>query len=160
MRSASIGTRAGLPSLLRRRDGNRAGFTLLEALVDFALITAFVAALGPHLFHARRILSAADGRLAAQLLLRSLLTAPFERSTLAHSREGETGGLRWRISAEPILLGALPLPRSKTSPAEQQGVSDAQHPSWTPFRIVATVSWAPGLSVSADTIRLGNTEQQ
>jgi general secretion pathway protein I len=160
MRSASIGTRAGLPSLLRKRDGNRAGFTLLEALVAFALITAFVAALGPHLFHARRLMSAADGRISAQLLLRSLLTAPFDRSALARSREGEAGGLRWRISAEPILLGALPSPRPRTSPAQQPEASDAQHPSWTAFRVVATVSWGAGLSVSADTIRLANTEPQ
>jgi type II secretory pathway pseudopilin PulG len=143
----------------RKGHRKRAGFTLLEALVALALVVAFVAALGPYLFHARRIMAGADSRIAAQVLLRALLEAPLDRSTLTDaSREGETAGLRWRIIAEPILINALPSQRPKTSPMERPSASAPERPSWKTFRVVATVSWSPGLSISADTVRLGKME--
>ena len=91
-----------------RSDGDgQAGFTLLEALVSLAVILAFAGVLGPHLSQARRIMADADGRVAAQVLLRSLLDAPFDRSSLADmSRDGETAGLRWRVASEPIAAAA------------------------------------------------------
>src|SRR5262249_13308381 len=86
---------------------SEAGFTLLEALVARALVLAFAAALGPHLSLARRIMAHTEGRVAAQVLLRSLLDAPFDRSSLAKaSREGEMNGLRWRIVAAPMIAAA------------------------------------------------------
>src|SRR5213079_2306969 len=106
MKFASIGTPAASRS---RRDGRKgqAGFTLLEALVALALVLAFAAVLGPHLSQARRIMDHAEGRVAAQVLLRSLLDAPFDRSGLASaSRKGEASELRWRIVAEPVLSAA------------------------------------------------------
>src|SRR3979490_2735403 len=109
MKSASTGTPAASRSALDDRDGAQAGFTLLEALVSLALILAFAGVLGPNLSQARRIMAHADGRVAAQVLLRSLLDAPFDRSTLPNAaREGETGGLRWRIVAAPV-AGAAPV---------------------------------------------------
>ena len=72
-----------------------------------ALVLAFAAVLGPHLSQARRIMNHAEGRVAAQVLLRSLLDAPFDRTSLANaSRKGEAGELRWRIVAEPVLAAA------------------------------------------------------
>src|SRR3954462_15944825 len=106
MKFASIGT----PAVSRlRRDGRKgqAGFTLLEVLVALAMVLAFAAVLGPHLSQARRIMSHAEGRVTAQVLLRSLLDAPFDRTGLANtSRKGEAGELRWRIVAEPVLSAA------------------------------------------------------
>src|SRR6478736_1386828 len=103
MKFASIGTPEASRS---RRDGSgngQAGFTLLEALVALALVLAFAAVLGPHLSQARRIMAHADGRVAAQVLLRSLLDAPFDRTSLANaSRKGKASELRWRIVAEPV----------------------------------------------------------
>jgi len=130
---------------LRRdgRKGGQAGFTLLEALVSLALILAFAGVLGPNLSQARRIMAHADGRVAAQVLLRSLLDAPFDRSTLPNaSREGETGGLRWRIVATPVAAA---------------GVSDKA--GWSAFHLKASVAWADGQSISAETIRLGKPPQ-
>src|ERR1700682_6423179 len=102
MKFESIGTREA--SQLRRDGSGQAGFTLLEALVALAVILAFAAVLGPHLSQARRIMAHADGRVAAQVLLRSLLDAPFDRFGLVNaSRDGETGGLRWRIVSEPVV---------------------------------------------------------
>ena len=124
------------------RSDRQAGFTLLEALVALALVLAFASAVGPHLSQARRIMANADGRAAAQALLRSLLNAPFDRSSLARApREGETSGLRWRIDTEPA---AAPRARNQAN--------------WSAFRVVASVAWAPGQVIMAETIRLGKPE--
>src|SRR5579884_2296176 len=99
MKFASIGIRAALPSRPADPRRNCAGFTLFEALVALALVLAFVEVLSPHLFHARRIMLNAGGRVAAQVLLRSLLDAPFDRSQLANvSRGGQV------ITAETVRL--------------------------------------------------------
>ena len=140
MKFASTGTPAASRS---RRDGRKgqAGFTLLEALVALALILAFAAVLGPQLSQARRIMDHAEGRVAAQVLLRSLLDAPFDRSGLANaSRKGEAGELRWRIAAEPVLAGAPDQPR------------------WLPYRVTASVAWGSDQVITAETIRLGRPE--
>ncbi|MEA2945819.1 MAG: hypothetical protein QOI40_1149 [Alphaproteobacteria bacterium] len=144
MRSVSIGTPA--VSRSSRADGldRRAGFTLLEALVALTLVLAFAAALGPYLFHARRIMVDAEGRVAAQVLLRTLLDAPFDRASLANvSREGETGRLRWRIVTESLNI----------APGRPPG-----RRNWISFRVVASVTWGPGQIVSAETLRLGKAE--
>jgi prepilin-type N-terminal cleavage/methylation domain-containing protein len=143
MRYGSIGTRAELRSLSPDGKARRAGFTLIEALVALALILAFAGAVVPFLFQARNIMTQADRRIAAHVLLRSLLAAPYGRSALANSREGESSGLRWRIVAQPVALPALP-------PAEGA--------KWVPVRITATVSWGPGRAISAETVRLGRRE--
>jgi len=97
--------------------------------------------LGPYLFQARRIVAQSDGRVAAHVLLRSLLDAPFDRGSLDNiARSGEANGLRWRLVSEPIVLdGSL------------------ERPTWPAYRIVASVSWAPGQIVNAETIRLGRS---
>ena len=143
MKSASIGTPAASRS---RRDNGKgqAGFTLLEALVALALVLAFAAALGPHLSQARRIMDHAEGRVAAQVLLRSLLDAPFDRSGLANaSRKGEASGLRWRIVAEPVVAAAPGAP---------------DQPRWLPYRVTASVAWGSDQVIMAETIRLGRPE--
>jgi prepilin-type N-terminal cleavage/methylation domain-containing protein len=143
MRSASIGTLAASSS---KSDcgARRRGFTLLEALVALALVSAFFATLAPFLFHARRIMDHAESRVAAHILLRTLLNAPFDRFHLANTaREGVFNGLRWRIVAKPF--------------AADTASSDAAH-SWTAYRIVATVSAGPGQIMTAETIRLGKPE--
>jgi prepilin-type N-terminal cleavage/methylation domain-containing protein len=143
MKFASIGTPAASRS---RRDGRKgqAGFTLLEALVALALVLAFAAVLGPHLSQARRIMVHAEGRVAAQVLLRSLLDAPFDRTSLAKAaRKGEASELRWRIVAEPVLAAA-------------PGAPDLQR--WLPYRVTASVAWGADQVITAETIRLGRPE--
>jgi prepilin-type N-terminal cleavage/methylation domain-containing protein len=141
MRSASTGLPVVLRSSSTSADRKR-GFTLLEALVALALILAFASVLGPYLFQSRQIMANAEGRVAAQVLLRSLLDAPFDRSQLAKaSREGETGGLHWNIAAEPIAID-----------------TGRERPVWTAVRIVASVSSGAGQTISAETVRLAKTE--
>jgi type II secretory pathway pseudopilin PulG len=139
MKFASIGTPEASRS---RRDGSgQAGFSLLEALVALALVLAFAVVLGPHLSHARRIMADADGRVAAQVLLRSLLDAPFDRSDLAKvSRDGETAGLRWRVASEPVVVAAAP--------------RAANRPNWQAYRVTASVMWGADQVITAETIRL------
>ena len=108
-----------------------------------ALVLAFVEVLGPYLFHARRIMVNAEGRVAAQVLLRSLLDAPFDRSQLANvSRSGETAGLRWRLVTEPLTVGDA---RSRGEP-------------WTAFRVKASVASGGGQIIMAETVRLAKSE--
>jgi prepilin-type N-terminal cleavage/methylation domain-containing protein len=143
MKFVSTGTLAALRSDRNDRSDRQAGFTLLEALVSLALVLTFACAVGPHLLQARRIMANVDGRVAAQVFLRSLLDAPFDRSSLASaSREGETNGLRWRMVFEP---------------AAAARAQDQQ--SWSAFRVIASVTWAPGQVIMAETIRLGKPEQ-
>jgi type II secretory pathway pseudopilin PulG len=157
MKFASIGTRGASKSFPGKPDRKRSGFTLLEALVALTVVLAFAAVLGPFLFQARRVMVNADGRVAAQLLLRALLQDPLDRASLANlSRDGESAGLRWRLVAEPTSIGAMFAPRAAAArtaaakPAEPQVI-------WTAYRIVANVSWGPGQSISAETVRLGSS---
>lgn len=144
MRSASIGTPAAFSSSCCNRRDKSAGFTLLEALVALALVLAFVATLGPYLFHARRIMDRAESRIAAQILLRTLLNAPFDRSLLANAvRGGELNGLHWRIVTEPMAVDAAPPDASQT---------------WAAYRVVVSVSSDAGQMVTAETIRLAKTK--
>ena len=138
MKFESIGTREA--SQLRRDGSGQAGFTLLEALVALAVILAFAVVLGPHLSQARRIMADADGRVAAQVLLRSLLDAPFDRSGVANmSRDGETAGLRWRVASEPVAAAA-------------RRASDRAN--WQAYRVMASVAWGSDQVIAAETIRL------
>jgi prepilin-type N-terminal cleavage/methylation domain-containing protein len=143
MKFASTGT--PVASRSSRDDGKgEAGFTLLEALVALAVVLVFAAALGPHLSQARRIMDHAEGRVAAQVMLRSLLDAPFDRFGLANaSQKGEAGGLRWRIVAEPVLAAA-------------PGAPDQS--KWLPYRVTASVAWGADQVITAETIRLGRPQ--
>ena len=143
MRSASIGTPAAFSSSRCDCGDKRAGFALIEALVAMALVLAFVATLGPYLFHARRIMDNGERRMKAQILLRTLLNAPFDRSHLANAvRTGEFNGLHWRIVAKPMAIDATP--------------SGTQ--SWTPYRVAASVSFGASQIVSAETVELAKSQ--
>ena len=144
MRSASIGTRAASQSRRADRNERLRGFTLLEALVALALILGFAAVLGPYLFQARRIIANTQGRVAAQVLLRTLVDAPFDRSQLENvSRDGEIRGLRWHLGTAPMAVD--------TAPSRERSL-------WTPVRIVAKVSLSDGQTITAETVRLAKSE--
>ncbi|WP_159732815.1 type II secretion system protein [Methylosinus sp. Ce-a6] len=135
-----------------RRDAisRRAGFTLIEALVALAVLSAFAAALGPALFSARGALAMGKGRVAAQQLLRSLIAAPVDRAGALETREGESGGFRWRVAFEPIFLETPAFPEAAPAKEAKDG-ADAR--KWSAYRVEARVAWG-GQSVAAETIRL------
>jgi prepilin-type N-terminal cleavage/methylation domain-containing protein len=132
MTSASIGIRAALQWRLRKRNSRR-GFTLLEALVALALLLTFAATLTPLLYQARRIMDNADRRVAADMVLRSVLAAP-----------------------------ALPVTPSKTKPQSNKENADKkaaqEDADWATYLVSATVTYAPGRTLSAETVRLGKAE--
>jgi prepilin-type N-terminal cleavage/methylation domain-containing protein len=152
MRSVSIGIRVASPSKRIEDDERRSGFTLIEALVALSLVLAFASALGPFMFQSRRILAQGDGQVRAELLLRSLLEAPFDRIRPEPGASwGESGGLRWRLDIEP-LDGALPsdAPRTDTKKKDEH--------DWALFRVTGHVAWGAGQTVTAETLRLGAIE--
>jgi prepilin-type N-terminal cleavage/methylation domain-containing protein len=156
MKFVSIGTPAVSRSCPRTRSDARAGFTLLEALVALTILLAFAATVGPLLSQARRIVANADGRVAAQILLRALLADPIDPANVAGlAREGASEGLSWRVVAEPSDI-EVPEPRSAPRAATAAPAEPPTH--WVAFRVVASVSWAPGQLVTAETIRLGKSE--
>ena len=141
MRSASIGTPAAFSSSRCDCGDKRAGFTLIEALVAMALVLAFVAALGPYLFHARRIMDNGERRVEAQILLRTLLNAPFDRSLLANAtRSGELNGLHWRIVTTPMAIDETPGSRP-----------------WSAYRVAASVAFGVGQIFTAETVELAKS---
>jgi type II secretory pathway pseudopilin PulG len=183
MKFASIGTRAASPSSPRDHNNREAGFTLLEALASLTLILAFAAALTPLLFHARRIMINADGRVAAAILARALIQEPLDRGKLADlAQNGTTEGLDWQLRSEPTdISAAFPPPRRPTPSAPAQNAAPATSLSnnptaapsngtssgpsngsssgpWVAYHIVASVTWAPGQEVRAETVRLGKAE--
>jgi len=112
--------------------------------VALALLLMFVTVLVPYLFHARRIMDHAENRMAAQILLRTLINAPYDRSHLANAdRDGDLGGLHWHIVASPIVVDTAS--------------SDAAH-KWMAYRIAATVSWGGGQRVAAQTVRIAKPQ--
>jgi prepilin-type N-terminal cleavage/methylation domain-containing protein len=135
------------------------GFTLIEALVALALVLAFAAALGRLLFQAHRIMLNADGQVAAQVLLRSLLDTPVDRTSLASvSHDGETQGLRWRVVAIPMNVEAWLPPLPPPPPSPLPGASSSPRPdhvNWAAFRVVASVSLPFGQVITGETVRLG-----
>jgi general secretion pathway protein I len=134
----------------------RSGFTLIEALVALALLLAFASVIVPMMYQSRRILDNPRGRIAAQVLLRSLLDEAPDRARMLTFRDGETDGLRWSVEARPFDLGAVTLidtaPKTNKPPAGPD--ETASRTQWVPFRIAASVSWAPGQAVRAETVRL------
>ena len=134
MRFASIGTRAA-SRLFRKGARKSAGFTLLEALVALALVLAFAAALGPYLFHARRIMAGADGRIAAQVLLRSLLRGALRpinsRGRLARGRNCRLA-LADNDGANPYWSGSTSAAAENVA-EERQNESAPERANWTTF---------------------------
>lgn len=160
MKSASTGTPAVSQSVSYSARNARSGFTLIEALVALALLLAFASVIVPMMFQSRRILDNSHGRIAAQVLLRSLLDEAPDRARMLSFRDGETDGLRWSVEARPLDLVAVTLidtaPKTNTPRADTDETPRAQ---WVPFRIAASVSWAPGQIVRAETVRLLKRQQ-
>ena len=127
------------------------------------LLLAFASVIVPMMFQSRRILDNPRGRIVAHVLLRSLLDEAPDRARMLTFREGETDGLRWSVESRPLDLGAVTLidaaPKTNTPRPgpDDSGTSRAQ---WVPFRVAASVSWAPGQIVRAETVRLLKRHQQ
>jgi hypothetical protein len=92
-----------------------------------------------------------------------LLQEPIDRANLANlAQDGTTEGLDWQLRSEPTDIAAsFPPHPHKQTPLQQPGQNagaGAPPVHWVPYRIIASVSWAPGQAVSAETVRLGKAE--
>ena len=153
MRSGSIGTPAASPSECNDGTRRQAGFTLIETLVALSLLLSFAAVLAPLLFQARHIFMQGQGEIRAQLLLRSLLETPFDRSKPATGvREGNRAGLHWRVDVEPFVADTGSF---EAAPAKSGTV---QLPNLALFRVSADVSWGLGQAIAAEALQLGQGE--
>jgi prepilin-type N-terminal cleavage/methylation domain-containing protein len=151
MKFVSVGTQAASPSKSDKGRERRSGFTLIEALVALSLIVAFAAVVTPLAFHARHVFVRGDGQVRAQLLLRSLIEEPFDRTSPPQEgvSDGAAGDLTWRINIEtvddfPVVFAAPTEGTNKTPPIK-----------WALYRVTAQVFWGAGRVVKAETLRLG-----
>lgn len=123
-----------------RRARDRAGFTLIETLVALIVFAVVAVVAQRGMVTARLGLDRARSTLAAEQVARSLIETELERIVRAPGVfEGDSGGLQWRITAEPIDLGlpteppledegattGRPVNRAETGDAGQQGTPGA-----------------------------------
>jgi hypothetical protein len=119
------------------------------------IVLAFASTLGPFLYHARRIMVGADDRVAAQILLRALLADPLDPAGLSNlSRDGESAGLQWHVTAEPTAITAT-FPRGRAPATTSAAGGAPPPPNWVAYRVAASVSWGPGQLISGETVRIG-----
>jgi hypothetical protein len=84
-----------------------------------------------------------ERRMEAQILLRTLLNAPFDRSQLANAaRSGEFNGLHWRIVATPSGFDKTP----------------SGNQTWSAYRVAASVSFGTAQIVTAETVELAKSQ--
>lgn len=134
------------------RAGARDGFTLIEALVAFAIVAALSLVVQRGLIQSRVGWAAVEDRTGAERLARSLLEEPLTPAAVAAGgREGVTDGRRWRVGLQTL---DLPLP----SPPEPEGGAPPQPAQeglrWLPLRVRIEVATARGRPVEVETVRL------
>lgn len=137
--------------MIVRRARTRDGFTLIEALVAFAVVAAVSLVVQRGLIQSRVGWAAIEDRAGAERLARSLLEEPLTPAAVAAgAREGVTDGRRWRIALQTL---DLPLPALPEEPAV--GTAPApEGPRWRPLRVRIAVATARGRPVEVETVRL------
>jgi type II secretory pathway pseudopilin PulG len=166
-RGPSLGPAEG--HRLRGRDG----FTLVEALAAFAILALLTLVAQRTLVMARTSLAAADARIEAERVARTLLDEPVARTVArGGSRSGVTDGRRWTVSAEPLALPATrpAAPAATVDPTATADPTGAANPAagtdpatkgtapapatWRPLRVTIHVEVTPGRTLAVETVRL------
>jgi hypothetical protein len=129
------------------------GFTLIEALVAFAIVAALGLVVQRGLIQSRVGWAAVEDRTGAERLARSLLEEPLTPAAVAAGgREGVTDGRRWRVGLQTLDL-PLPSPPEPADGAPQQQPAQ-EGPRWLPLRVRIEVATARGRPVEVETVRL------
>lgn len=128
----------------RRRSSGRGGFTMVEVLVAFVVLATLTLAVQRGLAASLSLTTGAEERLGADLVARTLITAPLQMGTSAlQAQQGSMNGYKWKIRFEALAF-----------PVAARNVIDGKPPAWRPARMVVTVSAASGRELKIETIRL------
>lgn len=125
------------------------GFTLVEVLVAFTVLALLTIAVQRGVMTAVVGTDRANGRIGAELVARTLMTAPLSSGPDAdRPQSGQMNGYAWRLRFEPV---ELPFSTSMTS--------NGRPPEWVPLRMVINVAndrRGQGM-VTTETVRLVKT---
>lgn len=125
-----------------RRSFRQDGFTLIEVLVAFLVLAFGTLVIQQAVMTSVNGTRRASDRLRADLVARSLMTAPIAGDPGTVPQSGTLDGMPWTIRYEPL---DLPFPTATDS----QG----KIPEWTPRRMIVTVP-LPGRGAEKAAIRL------
>lgn len=128
----------------RPRGSRRDGFTLIEVLVAFTVLAIVTLAIQRGVMAATSSTARADNRLGAEIVARTLLTAPLGAGRDAASpRSGTMDGFDWTLRFEPVQL-----------PMAAIHITDGKPPAWMPLKMIITVSSKSRQELKIETIRL------
>lgn len=122
--------------------GRRDGFTLIEVLAAFVVLSLVAVVLTRGLVSARYGTASVSETLAAEKVVRSLLEGPIPAALAKPGRKtGRAGDYPWVMTSEAVGL-ALPKP------------GDGAPPSFVPVRLTVEVSMPRGRRLAVETVRL------
>lgn len=135
-----------------RRLSGRGGFTLIEVLVAFTVLALLTVAVQRGVMMAVGGSVRADERIGAEMVARTLMTAPIATGAEAlNPRSGQMTGFHWRLHFEPVEL-----------PFSTRTTSEGKIPEWAPLRMIVEVDDQTGNHrlVTVETLRLVKTVAQ
>lgn len=156
------------------RGAPRAGFTLIEALVALVVLSVVMVAAQKGFVTARLGLERAQSTLAAEAVARSIVETELDRLAAAPGvQSGETDGLAWTVTTEPIVLPIPPAPpppteirtagaaeaapagaaASRSDPGEAQKQAE-EAARWQPMRVTVAVANGRARPLTIETLHL------
>ncbi|WP_020179437.1 prepilin-type N-terminal cleavage/methylation domain-containing protein [Methylopila sp. M107] len=150
----------------RARGGRRAGFTLIETLVALIVFAVVAVVAQRGIVTARLGLDRARSVVAAEQVARSIVETELGRLAPEPGEvSGETDGLAWTVTAEPLPLPLPPAPPPKRRrqgaaqdpqdvPAPGQRAAPEPDLKWRLLRVVVTVANGRGRPFVVETVQV------